>query len=150
MVVPRRSYGLSLGMWRTSQLKRQLEVDLPRSDVHGSDGERITSADGVTSATPFGRFCTQAVCAPVLEWFLEAGLHAREMPTGHHPLRVRISKDGGVTVTKRLLVEIGIVDVGVLVSRDHVVVSSRPVDGSLPPRRLRVTPVPEPVATEDD
>lgn len=119
-------------MRRAHELSKQLTIDLPRSDVRGPDGARVWNADDVLRDTPHGRFCTQAVCAPILEWFMNAGLHAREIPIGYHPLRVRILSCGSVKVTKRLMVGMGIVEVGAFVTSDTVVLSSNPVDGSTP------------------
>ena len=115
-------------------MSRQLTIDLPRSEVRGPDGVRVWNADDVVRHTPHGRFCTQAVCAPILEWFMNAGLYAREIPVGYHPLRVRILSCGSVKVTKRLMVGMGIVEVGAFVTSDTVVLSSNPVDGSTPRR----------------
>lgn len=134
LIVPRRCYDTYLGMRRMHELSKQLTIDLPRSDVRGPDGERVWNADDVLRDTPHGRFCTQAVCAPILEWFMNAGLYAREIPTGYHPLRVRILSCGSVTVTKRLMVGMSIVEVGAFVTTDVVVLSSNPVDGSAPRR----------------
>lgn len=134
LIVPRRCYDAYLGMRRAHELSKQLTIDLPRSEVHGPDGARVWNADDVIRDTPHGRFCTQAVCAPILEWFMNAGLYAREIPTGYHPLRVRILSCGSVKVTKRLIVGMGIVDVGAFVTSDTVVLSSNPIDGSTPRR----------------
>lgn len=130
LIVPRRCYDAYLGMRRAHELSKQLTIDLPRSEVRGPDGARVWNADDVLRETPHGRFCTQAVCAPILEWFMNAGLYAREIPTGYHPLRVRILSCGSVKVTKRLMVGMGIVEVGAFVTSDTVVLSSNPVDGS--------------------
>ena len=134
LIVPRRCYDAYLGMRRAHELTKQLSIDLPRSDVRGPDGERVWTPDDVVRHTSHGRFCTQAVCAPILEWFMNAGLYAREIPMGQHPLRVRIFPCGSVKVTKRLIVGMGIVDVGAFVTSDTVVLSSNPVDGSTPRR----------------
>lgn len=137
LIVPRRSYDTYLGMRRAHELSKQLTVDLPRSDVRGPDGARVWNADDVLRVTPHARFCTQAVCAPILEWFMNAGFYAREIPTGHHPMRVRIFPCGGVTVTKRLMVGMSIVEIGAFVTTDVVVLSSNPVTGGSAPRRQR-------------
>ena len=140
LIVPRRCYDTYLGMRRAHELSKQLTIDLPRSDVRGPDGARVWNADDVLRVTPHARFCTQAVCAPILEWFMNAGLHAREIPTGYHPLRVRIFPCGSVTATKRLMVGMGIVEIGAFATTDVVVLSSNPIDGSAPrrhrPRKL--------------
>lgn len=141
LIVPRRCYETYLGMRSSHELSKQLTIDLPRSDVRGPDGTRVWNADDVLRGTPHGRFCTQAVCAPILEWFMNAGLYAREIPTGHHPLRVRILPCGSVTVSKRLMVGMGMVDLGAFVTADVVILSSNTVDGGAPrrhrPRMLR-------------
>jgi hypothetical protein len=140
LIVPRQCYDTYLGMRHAHELSKQLTIDLPRSDVRGPDGARVWNADDVLRVTPHARFCTQAVCAPILEWFMNAGLYAREIPTGHHPLRVRIFPCGGVTVTKCVMVGMSIVEIGAFVTPDVVVLSSNPIDGSAPrrhrPRKL--------------
>ena len=137
LIVPRRSYEASLGMRRDSDVTKQLNLDLPRSDVRDSEGRRLLEATQVHDATPYGRFCTQAVCAPILEWFMHAGLFAREVQTGHHPMRVRILPCGGLLVSKRLHVGLGIVDLGAYVTREAVVLSTAPIDSSVRTRRRR-------------
>lgn len=134
LIVPRRCYERYIGMRGASEMKRQLDVDLPRSDVRGPNGARLVHAEDVARHTPYGRFCTQAVCAPILEWLMSAGLHAREIPTGYHPLKVHILPCGSVTVSKRLLVGMGIVDIGAFVTPGVVILSSNPIDGSAPRR----------------
>lgn len=142
LIVPRRSYDAYLGMRRASQLKKQLDIDIPRSDVRAPNGERIYTSDAVLAVTPHARFCTQAVCAPILEWFMRSELFARELPSGYHPLVVSILSCGSIAVRKRLLVGMALVDIGVFVTRDTVVLSSNPVDGSTTTsmRRHRVRP----------
>ena len=130
LIVPRRCYDTYLGMRRAQEVTKQLNIDLPRSDVRGPDGSRVWNADDVRRVTSHARFCTQVVCAPILEWFMNAGLYAREIPTGHHPLRVRILPCGSVTVAKRLMVGMGIVEIGAFVTSDTVVISSNPIDCS--------------------
>lgn len=136
LVVPRRCYDAYLGMPRMSQVKRQLDMDIPRSEIIGPDGERMRSSEAIFNATPHARFCTQAVCAPILEWFMHSGLFAREVPTGRHPLVVNIHSGGGVVACKRLLVGTTLVEIGAFVTHDTAVLSSNPVD-TAPVRGLR-------------
>lgn len=126
--VPRASFERTLGMARRRDLDRQLAVDLPRSHVvRSSDGTRLLRVADVHSATRYARFCTQAVCAPVLEWFMRADLLAWEVPGGGHPLRVVVFGDGGLLARKRLMLATsGMVEVAVYVSDGAVVVSSQP------------------------
>ena len=96
-------YERDLGMPLEAQVRRQLEVDLPRCVVR-LDGARTRSADAVLGATAHPRLCTQAVVAPVLEWLLHAGWIAHELGDGAAaPLAVDVARHGATTrATKRL------------------------------------------------
>ena len=145
IVAPLRSFEHTLGMARRHDVDRQLTVDLPRSYVLARDGAtRLLRPGAVHRETRHGRFCTQAVCAPVLEWFMHAGLFAWEVPGGNHPLRVAILRDGGVYARKRLMLSSeGMVEIAVYASGDAVVVSSQPSARGAP--RVRA-----PILCEDD
>lgn len=96
-------YERDLGMPSAAQVRRQLEVDLPRCDVR-VDGVRARCADAVLRATAHPRLCTQAVVAPVVEWLLHAGWIAHE-PGGaaSAPLAVEVTTSGAATrASKRL------------------------------------------------
>jgi len=102
-------FDADLGMRTRHALRRQLEVDLERSDVRCGD-RRIVDASELLRITAWPRLCTQAVLAPVLEWFLYAGWLVYEMPRtlcgdDARTMRVRISDGGDVSVHKELCVQ---------------------------------------------
>lgn len=135
LVVLRKQYEHCIGMPQEADLKRQLSIDLPRSLVHLPNGDRVVDADVLMKATPYSRCCTQAVCAPMLEWFMNAGLFARELTHGYHPLRVQITDCGSVVVTKNLALGMSKVCVGAYVTKTFVVLSSNPFHDAPPPRQ---------------
>ena len=95
-----QAYDRDLGMRTRASIKKQLDLDLPRSDVLHT-GTSVRDACDVLRLTSYPRLCTQAVLAPPLEWLLEADLVAHELPH-KEPMRVRIDPSGGVSVLKRL------------------------------------------------
>ena len=135
LVVPRASFERSLGMRTDAELDRQLAIDLPRSEVWTAAGARCLSPAQARAATPYARCVTQAVCAPALEWFAHAGVHARELARPH-PLRVDILPCGSVSARKRLMLSVGVIEVSVFVTERLVVVSSNPA----PRGRRRTSP----------
>ena len=90
-----------VGLRTRAAVRRQLAVDLPRSEVRVA-GVRASTADEVLRAmsVDLARLCTQAVLAPPVEWLLAHGLVAHEVHDGG-PMQV--DADGGtVRVSKRL------------------------------------------------
>ena len=148
VVLPLAAYDADLGMRTRSEVHRQLERDLPRSRVVGDDGTLIQTATAVRARTTHARFCTQAVMAPVVEWFLRSGLMTLE---GGRPLEVEVDRRGHIVARKRLRVvrHVGCmspigrtthVDVEVRTTREGVVlVSVDPVSFDPPTARLTST-----------
>lgn len=77
MVLNARVYDSDLGMRRVAEIYKQLQQDVPRCNV-SVDGTSTTDADEVYRAAPFPRMSTQAVFAPVLEWFMSQNVVAAE------------------------------------------------------------------------
>lgn len=131
VIVPLSRYDGDLGMRTRSSVLKQLAVDLPRSRVR-VDGMRVTDAAGVVAATGFPRLCTQAVLAPIVEWYLHHDMVAHELPGGCAPLSIDVTHGGRIiAVHKRLALRtwsgfrLGCVEVTVVAdsSRDSLVVS---------------------------
>jgi hypothetical protein len=100
VVLPLREYDSDLGMRTRRAVRRQLDVDLPRSVVMVRGRRASTSSDVVSSAS-HPRLCTQAVLAPPVEWMIRAGAVAHEPEEGRWPMVVEA--DGAITrVRKRL------------------------------------------------
>ena len=107
----------------------------PALEVWTAAGRAHLAPAQARAATPYARCVTQAVCAPALEWFAHAGVHARELARPH-PLRVDILSCGSVSARKRLMLSVGVVEVSVFVTERLVVVSSNPT----PRGRRRTSP----------
>ena len=107
IILPLAQLSQDLGMQSARALEKQLNLDLPRSCVF-IHGRRATTPKQVTRATRLGRFCTQAVLAPPVEWLLlRMGLIAHEIPSTLEeealPMVATVSHGGKcVHVTKRL------------------------------------------------
>lgn len=69
-------YDLDLGMRDRGQITQQLRIDIPRCVVM-MDKRHIRHSEPVYSKSPFPRMATQAVFAPVLEWFHDNRLLAQ-------------------------------------------------------------------------
>jgi hypothetical protein len=128
VVLPLQEYDQDLGMRTRAAIRKQLDRDLPRSDVLLHTGKAVTKACDLLRLTSYPRLCTQAVLAPPLEWLLEADLVAHELPR-KEPMRVRIDPLGGVSVVKRLGVKdahasLGTVLLQVTTHKDDCVVVS--------------------------
>ena len=96
-VLPAPAYDADLGMARPDQVKRQLRLDVPRSEVVVNDVPTACWRSVYRTAL-YPRMCTQAVLAPIVEWVLQRGLCAYELPG---PLRVSVTPTM-TRVTKRL------------------------------------------------
>ena len=125
IVLPVSSYDADLGMRTRSAIKKQLQLDVPRAQVTVDGIPRPTWTD-VYRVAPHPRLCTQAVLAPIVEWFHRNGLMLHETRT---PLRLKIH-GGHITVHKRLrvceastLASLGEVSVTVHAGHSDVVVS---------------------------
>lgn len=90
-------YEGDLGMRRARAVRKQLDLDVPRSVVHVC-GTRVWSANEVLLRARHPRMCTQAVLAPVLEWFARQNVIAHEIGA---PMHVDVSPPT-TTVRKRL------------------------------------------------
>lgn len=105
VVLPLFELTRDLGMSSSRALEKQLGIDLPRSCVFVY-GRRVITPREVIRATRLGRFCTQAVLAPPVEWLLlHMGLIAHEVSDDDEPLpMVATISQGGrcVHVAKRL------------------------------------------------
>ena len=99
VVMPIACY--DLGMRTRRELRKQLQLDLPRSIV-SVEGMRVGKVDDVLQAALHPRICTQAALAPPLEWLLPHGLLAHEVGGGAFPMMADVDENGVVTVTKRL------------------------------------------------
>ena len=97
IIVPVSSY--ELGLRTRAALRKQLDLDLPRSVVHVR-GTRVYDARAVLGSTPYARMCTQAVLAPPVEWLMHAGYVAHENGSG--PMHVEVNDVGDVRVRKSL------------------------------------------------
>ena len=91
------SYDADLGMKRRAEVKRQLELDVPRTRVR-INGVPTSCWKEVYRHTRFPRMCTQAVLAPVVEWFRNEGVFMFERRT---PMYIDIDH-GRITVRKLL------------------------------------------------
>lgn len=125
IILPVSSYDADLGMRTRAAIKKQLQLDVPRAQVTVDGISRPTWTD-VYRAAPHPRLCTQAVLAPIVEWFHRNGLMLHETRT---PLRLKIH-GGQITVHKRLkvceastLTSLGEVSVTVHAGQSDVVVS---------------------------
>ena len=98
--LPLSAYDADLGLRTRAAVRRQLELDLPRSEVRVR-GARVTDAEAVLRATRAPRLCTQAVLAPVVEWFLAEGKILHEVMGGVRPMCVDLLEDE-VVVRKTL------------------------------------------------
>lgn len=124
VVLRLRAYDADLGMRTRGALRRQLDVDLPRSVVLVR-GRRARTAGEVCAAASHPRLCTQAVLAPPVEWLVRAGVVAHEPEEGRRPMVVEA--DGAITrVRKRLGLRsaeggeaLGVMDVGVHADAAH-------------------------------
>lgn len=95
-----RVYEGDLGMQRAGQLLRQLQVDVPRCDVR-IDGRRERNPITVLIKSPFPRMSTQAVFAPVLEWFIHKDVLVQEHQADRS-MRIDVcTAESSMTVTKR-------------------------------------------------
>lgn len=74
-----KAFDSDLGMPSRSNVLRQLEVDLPRCVVT-MDGRRTFDALDAMRRCPFPRMATQAVLAPVVEWFVSNDVVVHEDP----------------------------------------------------------------------
>lgn len=105
VVLPLVELTRDLGMQSSRALEKQLGIDLPRSCVF-VHGRRATTPKEVIRATRLGRFCTQAVLAPPVEWLLlRMGLVAHEVSDDGEslPMVATVSQGGRcVHVAKRL------------------------------------------------
>ena len=102
VVLPLAPLARDLGMDTSRALQKQLDVDLPRSYVL-VDGRRAIAPSEVMRATHLGRFCTQAVLAPPVEWLLlRMGLIAHEPPSSLPMIAVVAEAGRRVHVSKRL------------------------------------------------
>lgn len=81
-------YDVDLGMRRIDDIKRQLRVDVPRCNV-SIDGVHTIDHNIVYRRAPYPRMSTQAVMAPVVEWFIQNDIVAREA-THNRTMSVRI------------------------------------------------------------
>ena len=91
-------FDMSLGMTTYEAVHRQLRVDLPRSLVCVG-GRRTVDPDRVLRYTAFPRLCTQAVFAPIVEWFLYNDYVTHD---AGEPLKVQIdASSGDVSLLKR-------------------------------------------------
>lgn len=131
VVVSLSRYDGDLGMRTRSSVLKQLAVDLPRSRVT-VDGMRVTDAARVVAATGFPRLCTQAVLAPIVEWYLYHDVVAHELPGGCAPLCIDVTHRGKIIAVHKPLAlrtwsgfRLGCVEVTVVAdsSRDSLVVS---------------------------
>lgn len=82
LVLPISKIANDLGMDTSRALQKQLAVDLPRSFVV-VHGVRATTPSEVMRATRLGRFCTQAVLAPPIEWLLFRMMLIAHEPAAH-------------------------------------------------------------------
>jgi len=89
-----------LGMNRMKDLKRQLEVDLPRSTVLVEGVGRALHPSHVLRSASYPKFCTQACLAPAVEWLLVSGFIAKD--DTREGMVARVQKDGSVEVKKPL------------------------------------------------
>lgn len=93
------AYEADLGMKTRLAVRRQLDVDLPRSLVH-VQGKRVLTSPEVLRATSHPKLCTQAVLAPVVEWYLNAQIVAYD---AREPMHVSIDYGGTqVQIVKKL------------------------------------------------
>ena len=124
IVLSLSSYDAGLGMNTRSSVKRQLRLDVPRSRVT-IEGVPTTSWEEVYRSVRHPRMCTQAVLAPVVEWFRDDGVMLFER---HSPMRVNIER-GEITVRKKLglrtldYIYLGDVDISVSTGGSNVFVS---------------------------
>ena len=95
-----RAYDADLGMSSEGEVQRQLDADVPRCDVW-VDGAPTVSWEEVWASALYPRMCTQAVLAPVVEWFLRGGVILRESGA---PMRVDVVSHDTVRVQKVLRV----------------------------------------------
>lgn len=95
------AYEGDLGMRTRTAVHRQLEIDLPRSRVCVG-AHRAMRAREITAATSHPKLCTQAVLAPVVEWYLAKGIVAHDagepmcVSVGDRGRRVRVTKTLGL------------------------------------------------------
>ena len=97
IVIPLSVYDADLGIQSRSSIKRQLQIDVPRSHVT-INGVRTTSWVDVYRHAKHPRMCTQAVLAPVVEWFIKCGIVMYERRS---PMQVNIEK-GKISILKTL------------------------------------------------
>jgi hypothetical protein len=95
IVIPSNLY--ELGMRTRGELRKQLALDLPRSDITINNAP--ATVDSVLKLAIHPRVCTQAAFAPPLEWILPHGFLAHEVGG---PVSGNVYNDGVVKLHKRL------------------------------------------------
>ena len=101
-VLPLRAFQRDLGLRTRRALRKQLELDVPRSCVW-IDGTRTLSVDEVLASTRAPRLCTQAVLAPVVEWFLREDMLLHEVMGMRNPMVVHVRHGGDEVVIQKVL-----------------------------------------------
>lgn len=143
------AYDADLGMHNARAICRQLEIDVPRCTVH-IDGLPVRCPRSVHRHSPYPRMSTQAVFAPVIEWFLRHNIIAQEHPT-QRELRIVIdTREGTETLCKHFCLRTWTgqilthtcVTIHINARAGAVIVSNR----TMPPSRDTVAPAPRTLA----
>lgn len=125
IVVAADAFERDLGMPHFLDVVRQLHVDLPRSTVLNQWGYRLCRPEAVVASTSHSRCCTQAVFAPVVEWFLHSDVTACTARRSDGAMRADVRAGGDVTAAVSFYLREYDAEVRVAVeaSRAHAVVS---------------------------
>ena len=128
IILPLYEYKRDIGLSSKAAIHRQLSIDLPRSLVFAQDGLRTIDPGDIFASTKHPSFCTQAVLAPPVEWFLFSGIILHEKYKS--PMFVDVSSDNSIRIAKRLCMrnantgyDIGAVDIELFVCDKYVVIS---------------------------
>ena len=123
IILESKVYDADLGMPRAAQVQKQLRLDVPRCNVR-VDGVETTDWQDVWKSTIYPRMCTQAVLAPVLEWFAKSGILVCETRSR---MDVSVFRNTSMKIEKKLRLmrsdRIGSLNVTIHVWKPSVVVS---------------------------